>query len=431
MLRDVSVWRVWGISCTESVGSYLDEGSGADADSDTNDEVHPVEHDSFQDSGRAAPGDSEMCGTYPLDNEGAGHADVRVLEQRRSDQPEQPQQKVRWDDSTIGGAVEGLYSDAMPTRFLPVLLDCDPGIDDAFALAYLASRDDVETVGVVTTAGNVGQDDVLRNALGLTELLGMDAPVARGADAPLVEPVMTAEETHGPHGLGHAQLGACGRRPAGRSGARLWVDLARKYPGELVGIVTGPLTNLALALREEPDLPQLLRGLHVMGGAINHRGNNGPTLEWNIAVDPEAGHEVFEAWGKASKRVVLGALQATEVIRLDERDRRAVKELGEHPVVKVLADALRFYFEFHEADGLGWCAYLHDPLVVANAVTGRFATTRPLAVDVELTGTLTRGQTVGDELGRWGKEPNVDLLCEVDAEGFIEHLLTTLRTGLG
>jgi len=175
----------------------------------------------------------------------------------------------------------------------------------------------------------------------------------------------------------------------------------------------------------------LLRGLHVMGGAINHRGNTGPTSEWNIAVDPEAGHEVFEAWGKASKRVVLGALQATEVIRLDERDRRAVKELGEHPVVKVLADALRFYFEFHEADGLGWCAYLHDPLVVANAVTGRFATTRPLAVDVELTGTLTRGQTVGDEMGRWGKEPNVDLLCDVDAERFIEHLISTLREGLG
>ena len=159
--------------------------------------------------------------------------------------------------------MEGLYSDAMPTRFLPVLLDCDPGIDDAFALAYLASRDDVETVGVVTTAGNVGQDDVLRNALGLTELLGMDAPVARGADAPLVEPVMTAEETHGPHGLGHAQLGDCGRHPDGRSGAQLWVDLARKYPGELVGIVTGPLTNLALALREEPELPRLLRGLHL------------------------------------------------------------------------------------------------------------------------------------------------------------------------
>ena len=106
----------------------------------------------------------------------------------------------------VSGAVEGLYSDAMSTRSLPVLIDCDPGIDDAFALAYLACRDDVETVGVVTTAGNVGQDDVLRNALGLTELLGMDAPVARGADAPLVEPVMTAEETHGPHGLGYAHL---------------------------------------------------------------------------------------------------------------------------------------------------------------------------------------------------------------------------------
>ena len=261
-------------------------------------------------------------------------------------------------------------------------MDCDPGIDDAFALAYLACRDDVETVGVVTTAGNVGQDDVLRNALGLTDLLGMDAPVARGADVPLAEPFKTAEETHGPHGLGHAVLGECGRRPDSRSGAQLWVDLAHRYPGELVGIVTGPLTNLALALREEPELPRLLRGLHVMGGAINHRGNTGPTSEWNIAVDPEAGHEVFEAWGKASRRVVLGALQATEVIRLDDEHLHAVENLGDHPVIAVLSDALRFYFQFHQADGLGWCAYLHDPLVVANAVTGRCSSTRPLAVDV-------------------------------------------------
>ncbi|GAE79599.1 inosine-uridine preferring nucleoside hydrolase [Cutibacterium acnes JCM 18920] len=355
---------------------------------------------------------------------------MRVLEQRRSDQPEQPQQKVRWDDSTISGAVEGLYSDAMPTRFLPVLLDCDPGIDDAFALAYLASRDDVETVGVVTTAGNVGQDDVLRNALGLTELLGMDAPVARGADAPLVEPVMTAEETHGP------RFGAC---PAGglRTSPR-WAQRCATVGGSCPEIPRRAGRHRHRAADEpragaagRTGLAAVVAGAARHGWSDQHRGNTGPTSEWNIAVDPEAGHEVFEAWGKASKRVVLGALQATEVIRLDERDRRAVKELGEHPVVKVLADALRFYFEFHEADGLGWCAYLHDPLVVANAVTGRFATTRPLAVDVELTGTLTRGQTVGDELGRWGKEPNVDLLCEVDAEGFIEHLLTTLRTGLG
>ena len=327
----------------------------------------------------------------------------------------------------------GSYSSNMTISIpsLPVLLDCDPGIDDAFALAYLACRHDVETVGVVTTAGNVGQDDVLRNALGLTELLGMDVPVARGADVPLVEPMMTAEETHGPHGLGHAQLGECGRRSDVRSGAQLWVDLAHRYAGELVGITTGPLTNLALALREEPELPRLLKELHVMGGAINYRGNTGPTSEWNIAVDPEAAHEVFEAWGKASRRVVLGALQATEVIRFDEEDRRAIEGLGSHPVVRVLADALKFYFEFHQADGLGWCAYLHDPLVVANAVTGKFASTRPLAVDVELAGTLTRGQTVGDELGRWGKKPNVDLLCDVDARGFIEHLMATLRGGLG
>lgn len=314
-----------------------------------------------------------------------------------------------------------------------LLVDCDTGIDDAIALAYLAGAPSDEVVGIVSTGGNVPVDAVHRNNLVLADLLGIDAPVARGAAAPLIQEPMFADDTHGPGGLGHALLPGTLRTGDPRSGAQLWVDAARAHPGELVGLVLGPHTNLALALEIEPELPRLLQRLHVMGGAVNHRGNTGPTSEWNIAVDPEAAQRVLAAFSSAPRRPVLGPLEATESVRFTQRELDRLTRLAAgtgHPVAGILVEALRFYFEFHQADGFGWTAHVHDPLVAAHALTGGFAVTRPLAVDVELVGTLTRGQTVGDELGRWGRAPNVDVLTDVRPEEFIEHLLSTLEASL-
>ncbi|WP_114853777.1 nucleoside hydrolase [Brachybacterium sp. YJGR34] len=316
---------------------------------------------------------------------------------------------------------------------LPVLIDCDTGIDDAIALTYLAARADVSISGIVSTAGNVDLPTVHRNNLALSELLGIDAPVCRGADQPLVQPLMTADDTHGASGLGDAVLPPTTRTEDPRAGAQLWVDTARAHPGEVVGLVLGPHTNLALALEIEPELPRLLRRLHIMGGAINHRGNTGATSEWNIAVDPEAAQRVLAAFTDAPTRPVMGALEATETVRFTQETLDRLIALAAdtgHPVATILVDALRFYFAFHEADGFGWSAHVHDPLVAAHAVTGDFAATRSLAVDVELAGTLTRGQTVGDELGRWGRQPNLELLTDVRPEDFIEHLLGVLEQGL-
>ena len=313
----------------------------------------------------------------------------------------------------------------------PVLLDCDTGIDDAFALAYLSCRADAQLVGIVSTAGNVGADAVHRNNLALSELLGLRAPVAQGSRAPLAQPLMTAADTHGPTGLGHASAPAADRTTDPRSGAQLWVDAARTRPGELVGIVLGPHTNLALALEIEPALPRLLKRLHIMGGAINHRGNTGPTSEWNIAVDPEAAQRVLAAFSAAPQRPVMGTLEATETLRFEQAELERVRQLAEHSghaVAAVLADGLRWYFEFHEADGLGWMAHVHDPIVAIHSLTGQFASTYPLAVDVELEGALTRGQTVGDVLGRWGRPPNVEVLTAVQPHALLEHLLGTLET---
>jgi purine nucleosidase len=314
---------------------------------------------------------------------------------------------------------------------LPVLLDCDTGIDDAIALTYLASRPEVELAGIVSTAGNVSTEAVLANNLALAQLLDIDAPVARGAESPLAQELMTAEDTHGPTGLGHAELPAARRTADERSGAQLWVDAARAHPGELIGLVIGPHTNLALALEIEPELPRLLRRLHIMGGAINHRGNTLPTTEWNIAVDPEAAQRVLAAFSSAEQRPVLAPLDATEAVRFTQETLEALRGTSDHPVITVLVDALRWYFEFHEADGFGWMAHVHDPLVVAHALVPELARTRPLAVDVELDGSLTRGQTVGDWLGRWGREPNVDVMVEADADCFVAHLLAVLRARFG
>lgn len=316
---------------------------------------------------------------------------------------------------------------------LPVLIDCDTGIDDAIALTYLCAHPEVEIAGIVSTGGNVEVEAVHRNNLVLAELLGIAPPIVRGAQRPLVQEPMYADDTHGPGGLGHAVLPEPALPGDDRTGAQLWVDLARSRPGELVGLVLGPHTNLALALEIEPELPRLLKRLHIMGGAINHRGNTGPTSEWNIAVDPEAAQRVLAAFTTAPQRPVMGSLEATESVRFTEDTLDRFRHLAEttgHPVAGILVDALRFYFEFHEADGFGWMAHVHDPLVAAHAVTGDFASSRPLAVDVELAGTLTRGQTVGDELGRWGREPNLEVLTEVRPAEFVEHLLAVLARGL-
>lgn len=312
----------------------------------------------------------------------------------------------------------------------PVLLDCDTGIDDALALTYLACRADAEVVGIVSTGGNVPVQAVQRNNLALAEMLGLEAPVSLGASRPLRQAPMYADDTHGPAGLGHAALPVPHRATDPRSGAQLWVDRARAHPGELIGILIGPATNLALALEIEPELPRLLASLHIMGGAINHRGNTLPTTEWNVAVDPEAAQQVITAFADAPARPVLAPLDATESVVFTQATLDDLAAVADHPVVPVLVDALRWYFEFHEADGFGWMAHVHDPLVAALAFEPRLGTTVPLAVDVELEGTLTRGQTVGDWLGRWGREPTVDLVQSVDAPAVIAHLLATLASGL-
>ncbi|WP_137824678.1 nucleoside hydrolase [Brevibacterium sp. 2SA] len=354
---------------------------------------------------------------------------------------------------------------------LPLFLDCDPGIDDAIALAYLLCQDDIDVVGIAASGGNVPTAQVVENTLGWLTLAGHDdIPVHPGHALPLVRqesagaqtpPGPTAGEpetadieyadlTHGQTGAGYAALPEPTVPLSPTSAAQAWVDAARAHPGELIGIVIGPSTNLALALEIEPRLPLLLRRLFIMGGAFNYRGNTHPTTEWNVTFDPESTAAVLAAFDRARRELpdialpVIAPIEATEAVAMTPERWAAILSGDEddrwHAVLRELGEALRFYFEFHEWDGLGYLAHIHDPFVVACALAwarepDRPESTLPWArsatapVDVELTGTLTRGETVADWLGRWGREPNAEIIRSIDADLFLDHLGATLKKG--
>ncbi len=340
---------------------------------------------------------------------------------------------------------------ATPAR-TPVILDVDTGIDDAMALLYAAASPELDLVAVTCVAGNVPGVQEAINTLAVLELAGRgEVEVALGREAPLVRPLRTAEDTHGPKGIGYAELPAPRARLSPRSGIDLIVEEARRRPGKVTLVTLGPLTNLAAALQVEPRLPGLLGGLFVMGGAFRVPGNTTPAAEWNMQVDPEAAWMVYRLWAAAlaadptiPRPVVLG-LDVTErspilpehVIRLahlagsrpDDAIARARNEEPPHttmsvaanPVVRFVADALRFYMEFHQRHDGFYGAHIHDPMVVAAALDRSLARTQPVFVDVATGSGPAEAMTVADFRGLTGRPPNVDVATEIDGEVILDR----------
>ncbi|GAB2673597.1 nucleoside hydrolase [Gordonia jinhuaensis] len=330
----------------------------------------------------------------------------------------------------------------------PLLLDCDTGIDDSLALLYLLSRPEVSLVSVVSTAGNVPVDVVAANNLAWLCLVGRaDIPVYVGSAEPLVEPLRTTEDTHGPHGVGYAALPPAFTPPAAQDAATAWIDASLTHPGELIGLVTGPSTSLSRAITRDPGLPARLAGLVIMGGTFLHPGNTAPTVEWNVAVDPESLAHVLVSFGHGGAPApVICPLDLTEqavftpahlsrlaelansqpVERPSAGDTRGAASVASNPVVRHLVDALRFYFEFHADHDEGYIAHAHDPFAAAVAIGAADVTTRSACVDVELRGTLTRATTVADDRGFWGRPDNASIATAADMDAFLDDLVESI-----
>ena len=335
-----------------------------------------------------------------------------------------------------------------------LILDVDTGIDDSLALLYAAGSPDAELVAVTCVSGNIDARQVAINSRAVLELAGRtDVEVALGREVPLLRALETTPETHGPQGLGHAVLPAPSEPLSERHAVDLILEEARRRPGEITLVTLGPLTNLALAVMIEPGLPRLLKGYALMGGAFGVSGNTTPTTEWNIHCDPEAAAIVFRAWAAAiaadpsiARPMALG-LDVTEQARIGPDDvvrlaRRAgstpddsialargedpmlaTRSVASNPIVRYVADALRFYMEFHaQYDGF-YGAFLHDPLAVAAALDRGLVVTEPLYVDVETCGELTDGMTVADRRNLTGKPANLDVAVSADVPTFLDRLV--------
>ncbi|WP_247044823.1 nucleoside hydrolase [Arthrobacter rhizosphaerae] len=330
-----------------------------------------------------------------------------------------------------------------------LLVDVDTGIDDALALVYLLSRPEVHIRAITCTAGNVGARQVALNNLALLELCGAaDIEVAIGAEVPLEIPLRTTEETHGPQGMGYAVLPAPHRKISERHAVDIWVEEVRAHPGEITGLITGPLTNFALALRREPELPRLLKGLVIMGGCFNYQGNTTPTAEWNVSVDPQAAKEVFAAYrGVAQDKLpIVCALESTERIEMrPEHVRRLGEAAGVHepelvlpeqpegqrsksanPLVACLSDAIRFYMEFHRLYDQGFISHMHDAFAAAVAVGRTEFSTRLATVHVETDSPLLMGTTVADFRGIWGQPPNARIVSANNPEQCFDELINSV-----
>lgn len=292
-----------------------------------------------------------------------------------------------------------------------LLIDTDPGVDDALAL--LMAYDQADVAALTIAAGNVGLGHTVANALRLTELVATATPVFAGAAEPLVRPAADAAFVHGADGFGDAGLAPAQREAEAEHGALALIRLTRERPGELTLVALGPLTNLALALRLDPSLPQRVARLVIMGGAVTGRGNTSVPAEFNIGFDPEAAHIVFSAWpqfelvdweatmrhGIALQRfeawLAAGDARARFYDAVSRKIRGFMRERGRPGLV--LADALAM-------------AVVLDPACVTRAEHRHVA--------IELDGSLTRGATVVDWEGRSGKPANARIVLELDQARF-------------
>jgi purine nucleosidase len=304
----------------------------------------------------------------------------------------------------------------------PILLDCDPGQDDAIAiLLALAAPEQLELLAITTVAGNVPLPLTERNARRILALAGRpDIPVHAGCDRPLIRPLETAEYVHGVTGLDGAELPEPGVALAAGHGVDAIIDHALgRPPGTVTLCATGPLTNVALALRKEPRLAGHLEGIVLMGGAVD-LGNVTPAAEFNIYVDPHAADIVFGCGAP----VTMFGLDVTHQALVTEARLAGIAAIGT-PVARAAAGLLDFYSRFDRERYSQPGGPLHDPCVIAYLLQPTLFRGKACPVTIEREG-LCAGRTIVDWWNMDRKPPTATVMKHLDDEGFftllVEHL---------
>ena len=306
---------------------------------------------------------------------------------------------------------------------LPVILDCDPGHDDAIALILALASPELKVLAVTTSAGNQTPDKTLNNALRILTLLGRhDIPVAAGAPKPLARELIIADNVHGESGLDGPTLLDPAFAPLAMTGLELMAKCLRESPEPVTLVPTGPLTNIALLLAAHPELKSKIGRIVLMGGAAG-AGNWTPAAEFNIYVDPEAADMVFSA----GIPITLCGLDVTHQAQVMDEDIARVRAIP-NPVAQCVADLLDFFMIYHRDPKWGFAgAPLHDPCTIAWLLAPALFHGQDCWVGIETQGRHTVGMTVVDRYGLTGRPANARVLLGLDRVGFIELLVGRLR----
>jgi inosine-uridine nucleoside N-ribohydrolase len=302
----------------------------------------------------------------------------------------------------------------MPTR---ILLDCDPGHDDAMALLLALASPEVELIGVTTVAGNQTLEKTTANALRVLELAGRgDVPVAAGADRPLLRTAVVAASVHGETGLDGPDLPPAAGAPVDAHAVDFLAERLAASDAPVTLVPTGPLTNVALLLARHPGVADRIERIVLMGGAIAE-GNVTPAAEFNVWADPEAAARVFES-GIDVTMVGLDVTHRALMLPEHAERLRAAGRVG-----TVVAELWAFYQLHHTRvyDFPG--TPVHDALALAHAVRGDLLTTKDCHVAIDCASELCRGRTVVDLWRVTGHEPNAHVAVEVDGPTFLEVLV--------
>ncbi len=313
-----------------------------------------------------------------------------------------------------------MATDTLPHIARKIIIDADPGQDDAVAiLAALGSPDDLEVLGIAAVAGNVPLDLTVRNSLALVELAGRsDVPVHAGSVRPMVNPPVTAEYVHGSTGLEGADLPPPTTQPAPGHACDWIVETLMGHGDAEVTVCTlGPLTNIGLALVREPRIAPKIRELVMMGGSFFEGGNTTPVAEFNVYVDPHSAHVVFTS----GIPIVMMPLDVTHKALTTPERLKLFVDMGT-PAGTAVAGMLDFYNRWDmEKYGMPG-GPLHDPTVIANLLDPEIFGGKEVHVHIETAPGATQGMTVVDWWGVTDHEPNAMVMNQIDADRFFALL---------
>ena len=294
-------------------------------------------------------------------------------------------------------------SSAVPSKPQRIIIDTDPGVDDAMAIFLALRSPELKVEAITAVSGNVPLAFTLPNALRLAEIAGHpEVPVAGGAAFPLVRRLVTAAYVHGNNGLGGVEFPEAKIKPVPETATELIRRIVRANPGEITIAAVGPLTNIATVLKSDPGIAKLIKSFALMGGSLSG-GNITPAAEFNFYVDPEAARVVFDS----GVPILMVGLDVTHKVLLRESHVRTL-EAAQNPISQAAAKIMHATFGRIAKTNDETVVAMHDPLTIASLIDPSVVTLRDYYVQIETAGELTAGQSIGYSHGPVRRSPPFD-----------------------